>query len=213
MPIGEFVLESACRQLGAWGKGRPKLMVSVNASPRQLQEPEFIAVVERILHKHGIEPGNLQLEITEGLLQEDDDCIRAVAELQAMGVHVALDDFGTGYSSLASIRRLPIDSLKIDQSFVAGVSGENADAALVSAAISFAKAVGLQLTAEGIETAQQLAALRELGCELGQGFFLARPLAPEDIDRLLGESADEASARFATAFGSGRQGLGSPASE
>lgn len=213
VPIGEFVLESACRQLAAWGKGRPKLVVSVNVSPRQLQEPEFIDVVKRVLHAHGIEPGNLQLEITEGLLQEDEACIQAVATLQAMGVHVALDDFGTGYSSLASIRRLPIDSLKIDQSFVAGVIGEHADAALVSAAISFAKAVGLQLTAEGIETAQQLDALRELGCELGQGFFLARPLAPEDVDRLLGESTAETSARTAAAFGAGRQGLGSPANE
>ena len=213
MPIGEFVLDSACRQLGAWGKGRPKLVVSVNVSPRQLQEPGFIDVVERTLRTHGIEPTNLQLEITEGLLQEDEACIRAVAKLQAMGVHVALDDFGTGYSSLASIRRLPIDSLKIDQSFVAGVSGEHADAALVSAAISFAKAVGLQLTAEGIETPQQLAALRELGCELGQGFFLARPLAPEDIDRLLGESSEVTSARTEAMFGTGRRGLGSPASE
>lgn len=213
VPIGEFVLESACRQLAAWARGRPKLRVSVNVSPRQLQEPEFIDVVKRVLHAHAIDPQNLQMEITEGLLQEDEACIRGVATLQAMGVHVALDDFGTGYSSLASIRRLPIDSLKIDQSFVAGVIGEHADAALVSAAISFAKAVGLQLTAEGIETAQQLAALRELGCELGQGFFLARPLAPEDVDRLLGESTDETSARNAVTFGAGRRGLGSAASE
>lgn len=205
MPIGQFVLESACRHLRAWGQGRPTLVVSVNVSPRQLQEPEFINVVEQTLRTNHLDPKNLQLEITEGLLQEDEACIQAVAKLQAMGIHVALDDFGTGYSSLASIRRLPIDSLKIDQSFVAGVVGENADAALVSAAVTFAKAVGLRLTAEGIETPEQLAALRELGCELGQGFFLARPLAPEEIDRLLRASPDEARA-WTAAFQTGAAG-------
>jgi diguanylate cyclase (GGDEF)-like protein/PAS domain S-box-containing protein len=208
MPIGEFVLDSACRQLRGWGEGRPALVMSVNVSPRQLLEPTFVGVVERILRRHGVDPRNLQLEITEGLLQEDEACIRAVAKLQAIGIHVALDDFGTGYSSLASIRHLPIDSLKIDQSFIAGVVGEPADAALVLAAVSFAKAVGLQLTAEGIETSEQLAALRQLGCELGQGFFLARPLAPEDIDHLLAGSPEETSSKLQAAFGTGGQGLG-----
>jgi diguanylate cyclase (GGDEF)-like protein/PAS domain S-box-containing protein len=208
LPIGEFVLDTACRQLRAWLAVRPTLVMSVNVSPRQLQEPEFIGVVKRTLDRHGIDPRNLQLEITEGLLQEDEACIQAVAKLQVMGIHVALDDFGTGYSSLASIRRLPIDSLKIDQSFVAGAGGEYADATLVSAAISFAKAVGLTLTAEGIETAEQLAVLRELGCELGQGFLLARPMAAEDLDRMLGASTPERTAAKPAPFRAGRPRLG-----
>ena len=191
LPIGEFVLSTACKQLRAWDDLHPRrpLVMSVNVSPRQLQEPDFVGTVERNLWASQVAPDRLQLEITEGLLQEDEACIRTVARLQAIGVHVALDDFGTGYSSLASIRRLPVDSLKIDQSFVAGIVGEQQDAALVSAAVTFARAVGLELTAEGIENEEQLDALRRLGCRLGQGFHLGRPLPAAEVTRLLDEPA------------------------
>ncbi|MGI8871901.1 MAG: bifunctional diguanylate cyclase/phosphodiesterase [Candidatus Limnocylindria bacterium] len=186
VPIGEFVLERACRQLARWrgtAAGR-RLLVSVNVSPRQLQQPQLVARVEQILRVTGIAPRWLQLEITESWLQEDPACLAAVERLRALGFSVALDDFGTGYSSLASVASLPVDSLKIDRSFVSGHESQH-NGALVSAAVAFGTAVELEITAEGIETPEQLAAVRDLGCRFGQGFLLARPLPAGEVSALL----------------------------
>ena len=187
LAIGSFVLRTAVEQMQTWGasKAGKALVVSVNVSPRQLREPEFVDNVAALLKETNIDASLLQLEITESLIQEDETSVMTVSKLRALGVHVALDDFGTGYSSLGSLRRLPIDSIKIDRSFVSGTSDPEQGNAIVTAAVGFAAAAGLQVTAEGIETVEQLAALLKLGCRYGQGFLLAEVLPADEITDLI----------------------------
>ncbi len=189
VPIGRWVLQEACRQAASWQAACPRdppLILGVNLSPRQLQMPDLAAEVSQILRESGLPAGCLKLEITEGVLMQDMEATIAVLwQLKSLGSQLAVDDFGTGYSSLAYLKRLPLDVLKIDRSFVTGIGRQPEDQAIVRAIISLAKTLGLSLTAEGVETAEQAAALNAWGCECGQGYHFARPLGPSEIQALL----------------------------
>ena len=161
------------------------LAVSVNVSPRELAHPEFAPGVAAMLERVGLDPARLKLEITENATLEGAAAINSLRDLRAMGVRVAIDDFGTGYSSLGYFRDLPIDGLKIDRAFIAGLGREREDTAIVTAAVAFAQALGLEVTGEGIESAEQLERLRELGCQLGQGYLFSRPADASELTRRL----------------------------
>jgi diguanylate cyclase (GGDEF)-like protein len=181
--LGELVLRSACRDAAGW----PGLTVSVNVSARQMELTGMPGVVGAVLRETGLEPSRLALEITEGLLLEDTPAITETLQaLRRLGVRLLLDDFGTGYSSLAYLRRHPIDAIKIDRAFVAdlGDDGEG-DAAIVQAIIGMAKALGMRVVPEGVETAGQLRRLTALECDFAQGFHLSRPLPAAGIGALL----------------------------
>ncbi len=190
VPLGSWVLEEACRQARAWHRERPDgppLSVSVNLSVRQFQHPGVVADVARVLRETGLEPRLLTLEITESVaMDEEADTAAALRGLKALGVRLAVDDFGTGYSAFAYLRRCPVDALKIDRSCVAGLGRNPEDEAFVRAVVAFARMMGLEVTAEGIETDGQVTELRALGCERGQGFYFAAPLPAEVLTELLG---------------------------
>jgi len=178
LPLGRWVLGEACREAARWrdaGQGAP--YVAVNLSGRQLQDPQLVADVARTLATTGLAPEALLLEITEGAVMHDTAAsLRRLHELKALGVRLAIDDFGTGFSSLAYLQRFPVDVLKVDRLFVDGVADGGNSAALVRAIVTLGDTLGLRTVAEGIETEAQRAALRALGCALGQGNLLARPL-------------------------------------
>ena len=188
LPIGRWALERACLQARRWqdrfGERAPS--VSVNFSARQLHHPDVVCDVSRALRRAGLEPGRLVLEMTESVLIDDvDDGLAKLGSLKELGVLLAIDDFGTGYSSLAYLQRFPVDVLKIDRSFVDGIEGDGKRSALVRAVIDLAETFGLKTVAEGVETTAQWRRLRAMGCELGQGYRFARPLAAEDLEHLL----------------------------
>ncbi len=189
VPLGQWVLEEACRQMAAW-QARfptdPPLTVSVNLSPRQFQQPNLVAHVARALRQARLAPASLKLEITEGVVMRDPELtITMLGELKKLGIQIAIDDFGTGYSSLAYLKRLPLDILKIDRSFVNGIGRDKEDTAIVRAIIQLAKSLNLAVTGEGIETAEQSALLRSWDCERGQGYFYSRPLDAAGLTKLL----------------------------
>jgi diguanylate cyclase len=187
LPIGEWVLRTACAQSAqfAHAAGNP-LRLSVNISPRQFKAPELFGMIAELLAVHRMHPHDLQLEITEGvLLDERDGIAETVAGLRAIGVQVAMDDFGTGYSSLGYLRRFPIDRLKIDRSFVSDVVLNQDNAALTSAIISLGRSLKLPVTAEGVETAEQLEYLRARNCDEAQGFYFSTPLYPDQLMEFL----------------------------
>jgi diguanylate cyclase (GGDEF)-like protein len=188
VPIGEWVLRQACGDAAEWHR-RHGTVVSVNVSPRQLREQDFAGMVEAALRDSGLPPGALILEITEGVLVgEGSETGLAIAHLTALrllGVRVAVDDFGTGYSSLAYLRDLPIDTLKIDKSFLRESPRTTDQAAFVRAIVEMANSLSLGTVAEGVETAGQVELLRSLGCERGQGFHFARPTPADQITILL----------------------------
>lgn len=192
VPIGSWVLREACRTARAWfdaGLATPSLRISVNTSVRQLTDGAFVGEVERALADTHLPADCLVLEITESvMLTEETLAVTALRDLRARGVHIAIDDFGTGYSSLGYLKRLPVDGLKIDRSFIDGLGQDREKSAIVEAALAFAHALDLSVTAEGIETELQLAQLIELGCSLGQGFLFAPPLEPDTMRELLAAS-------------------------
>jgi diguanylate cyclase (GGDEF)-like protein len=176
--LGAWVLAEACRQTGVWHRSRPdfRLTIRVNLSARQIAQPDLVAMVVRALEGGGIEPSSLCLEITETALMADPAAgLKVLQDLRSLGVRLAIDDFGTGYSSLSYLKRFPVDVLKIDRSFVDGLGDDPEDTAIVTAIISLARALGLRVVAEGVETKRQLAELRRLGCDRAQGFMFARP--------------------------------------
>ncbi|CAA9453746.1 MAG: diguanylate cyclase/phosphodiesterase (GGDEF & EAL domains) with PAS/PAC sensor(s) [uncultured Rubrobacteraceae bacterium] len=180
VPIGKWVLEEACRQARQWRERQaspPALRMCVNLSVRQLRGTDLIADVTQALRKADLEACCLQLEVTESMIMEDEqhtiEMLRSVADL---GVQVAIDDFGKGYSSLNYLKELPANALKIDKSFVDGIAISDADTAIVRLIVELAHTLGMVVTAEGVETAAQLTRLRELGCDLGQGFYFSPPL-------------------------------------
>jgi diguanylate cyclase (GGDEF)-like protein/PAS domain S-box-containing protein len=188
VPIGSWVLDSACRQAAQWQRliGWSDFGISVNVSARQLQQPGFVATVEEVLAATGVAEGTVTLEITETVLLDDVNALEAVmAHLRKLGVRVAIDDFGTGYSSLTYLHSLPVDAVKLDRSFVAGVADDLHKRAIVTAVLSLAKALGLHTVAEGIETERQLAELRMLGCASGQGHLIAEAATADEISALL----------------------------
>ena len=180
--VGDFVLRSACAQLKRWHEaGATGLNVAVNVSPKQFKEGRLLEVVMEALNETKLDAQNLHIELTETSMIEDADCVlRVLTKLRETGVRVAIDDFGTGYSSLSYLKRLPIDFLKLDQSFVAGATTNPDDAALVMAIITLAHNLRLRVIAEGIETEEQLKFLKLLRCDEGQGYLFGRP-APADF--------------------------------
>jgi EAL domain-containing protein (putative c-di-GMP-specific phosphodiesterase class I) len=160
----------------------------VNASARELIEGAFVEGVEAVLAETGLPAASLALEITESMMLADETAaIASLRRLRELGVHIVVDDFGTGYSSLSYLKRLPVDGLKIDRSFVEGLGEEREKSAIVRATIALARALGLTVTAEGIETATQLRRLLALQCDLGQGYHFAPPLQPDAMTALLAE--------------------------
>ncbi len=179
--IGRHVLEETCRQARRWeavAPGDPPLRLHVNVSAAELRDPNLIAGMRALLEETGVPPGSLTLEITETELLDDASAGAArLGELRALGIRIALDDFGTGYSSLSYLHSLPLDSLKIAKPFVDGLGGDGRDASFIGVIVELARKLGLDVIAEGIETPAQLAALRDLEVELGQGFLVGRPAA------------------------------------
>jgi EAL domain-containing protein (putative c-di-GMP-specific phosphodiesterase class I) len=175
------VLGEACRQAAAWQRpGDEPITVSVNLAATELQQSEIVEQVERVLMETGLQPGCLKLEITEGVLIEHTDAVlETLHDLRKLGVTLVLDDFGTGYSSLSYLTRFPVQTLKIDRTFVAGLSCDRGARAIVRAIVTLAGGLDLDTTVEGIETAEQLAFVRDLDCCRGQGFYFWRPLSPE----------------------------------
>jgi diguanylate cyclase (GGDEF)-like protein len=187
IPIGEWVLSTACLQNKAWHEaGYGPIVVSVNLSNRQFDQKDLIEVVTRALRNADLNPRYLELEITESaVMQDPEEAIATLHKLRDLGIQISIDDFGTGYSSLNYLRRLPLDSLKIDRSFVTNLSTNPSDAAVVKAIIVLAHSLDLKVVAEGVETEQQLAFLRELGCDEIQGYLLSRPLPVVEISKVL----------------------------
>jgi diguanylate cyclase (GGDEF)-like protein len=182
MPIGKWVLRAACAQAAAWSAAGHALGVSVNVSVRQLERDELIDDVLEALADSGVEPAALTLEITESALMHDpDSVVRRLRALKKLGVRLSIDDFGTGYSSLAYLRRFPVDQLKIDRSFISGGGNSRRSATLVHMLVRLGETLGLETLAEGIETRRQLADLRTLGCDSGQGFLFSRPLEADAV--------------------------------
>ncbi len=186
-PIGAWVLREACRQASAWQHlGDVPITVGVNLSTQQLQQPDLIPQIVYILEETGLPPHLLQLEITESMLMQDVPTnVATLQQLRDMGVSLALDNFGTGYSSLSYLRLFPMDTLKIDKSFVDGLGKNPQDQAVLEAMISLARSFGMTVVAEGVETEQQAVLLQELECAKVQGFLFARPLRPEAVAPLL----------------------------
>jgi diguanylate cyclase (GGDEF)-like protein len=189
VPIGQWILEQACAQVQRWREaahGNGALLLSVNLSARQLVEPALVTSVVETLARTGLDPGALCLEITEhSAMTEEPTSAENVKALVAAGVHIALDDFGKGYSSLAYLKRLPVDVLKIDRSFIDGISASAQDAAIVAAMVALARALGLTTIAEGVETSRQHDEVRRLGCDLLQGYYFSRPLPAPAVEALL----------------------------
>jgi EAL domain-containing protein (putative c-di-GMP-specific phosphodiesterase class I) len=185
VPIGRWVLHEACRQARAWQvAGLQPLCIAVNVSPVEVRAPGFVSGIRATLKETGLEPRYLELELTEAVLMEKSRTVADVLrELKDIGVQLALDDFGTGYSSLGHLKRFPIDTLKIDQSFVRDLTTD--DAGIINAVIGMGKSLHMRVLAEGVETRQQLEVLQEHGCSEGQGYYFSRPVSAEDFGQLL----------------------------
>ena len=186
--IGQWVLEKACQQIRQWEtQAEPKeIQLAVNISVLQFRQSDFVENIEALLQRIPINPNLLKLELTESLVINDiNDTINKMHALRAMGVRFSMDDFGTGYSSLSSLRKLPFDQIKIDQSFVHDILTGSDDAIIVQAIISMAKNIGMDVIAEGVETETQRLLLEKLGCHLCQGYLYSKPLPIEEFETFL----------------------------
>lgn len=191
VPIGEWVLRTACAQTRAWQlAGFTPIRISVNLSSRQFEQPYLVEIVNQILEETGLKASYLELEVTESFLMADiERSFKTLKELQKLGICLALDDFGTGYSSLNYLKRFPVDMLKIDRSFVQDVMSNADSAAVTDAIIALAKSLRLKITAEGVETQEQLEYLQMRGCDEGQGFYFSRPVPADIIASMLQKSS------------------------
>jgi EAL domain-containing protein (putative c-di-GMP-specific phosphodiesterase class I) len=189
VPIGRWVIREACHTAIEWQQlypCDPPLVVCVNLSAKQLRDPDLFRDVHQIIQESGLEPSSLDLEITESVAMEDAPATAVrLEELHALGVQVIIDDFGTGYSSLSRLESFPVDYIKIDRSFVGRLEEKTGAAVLVKAMIDLSHALGIEVIAEGVETAGQLERLREMGCDLAQGYYFSRPQPSEAIQVLL----------------------------
>ncbi|MES2072708.1 MAG: EAL domain-containing protein [Pseudomonadota bacterium] len=187
IPIGRWVIATACHQMAAWkAAGFEDIKVAVNLSVRQTKNITLIDDVLNSLRKSGLEPRQLELEITESMLMDDiQDNVDLLENLQAAGIFLSIDDFGTGYSSMAYLKRLPIDQLKIDRAFVKDIPGNGDDEAIVSAIVSMAHSLGIAVVAEGAETIEQINFLRSVGCDSVQGYYIAQPMPAHEVEAFL----------------------------
>ena len=194
IPIGEWILESACRQLKTWqdqGYNVPKL--AINLSARQFDQNNLAQTIASILAATGVEARYVELEITESFLMENiDEATRTLRALNNLGVDISIDDFGTGYSSLIYLKRFPIDTLKIDRSFVTDIATDRDDATIVKAIITLAHSLQMKVIAEGVETEEQLAFLRQHGCDQYQGYYFSKPLPASELISVLPRTTHKA---------------------
>jgi EAL domain-containing protein (putative c-di-GMP-specific phosphodiesterase class I) len=193
VPVGEWVVRRACEDLNSWiAAGLPVLPIAVNLSACQFRQPDLDTRIRALVTEAGIDPGLIELEITESQLMHDpDQAIRVLRALREAGIRIAIDDFGTGYSSLAYLTRFPLAALKIDRSFVANVLSDQADATIVRTIIDMAQTLGFTVVAEGVETEAQAGFLRALGCEQAQGYFFARPMPAGALRDLLAATSNK----------------------
>jgi EAL domain-containing protein (putative c-di-GMP-specific phosphodiesterase class I) len=188
LPIGQWVLETACAQLKKWQQDEltRNLTLAVNVSAKQFRQTDFVEKIQETVQRHAINPKLLKLELTESLLQENiEETIGIMVLLNVIGIQFSLDDFGTGYSSLQYLKRLPLDQLKIDQSFVQDITSDNSDIAVVRATIAMAQSLKLNVIAEGVETDEQRQLLLKNGCTNYQGYLFGRPVSIEEFDAIL----------------------------
>jgi diguanylate cyclase (GGDEF)-like protein/PAS domain S-box-containing protein len=197
VPVGEWVLRAACEDLRRWqAQGLKELHVAVNLSARQFRQQDLDVRIRDVVESAGVDPSKIELEITESQLMNDpEQAVRVLRALTGAGLRIAIDDFGTGYSSLAYLTRFPLTSLKIDKSFVADVLTDEADATIVRTIIDMAHTLGFTVIAEGVESEQQAALLRALGCEQAQGYLFARPMPADDLARFILASRTAATPR------------------
>jgi EAL domain-containing protein (putative c-di-GMP-specific phosphodiesterase class I) len=188
--IDTWVLRTACTQAAAWCEaGHPDFFVAVNVSGRELGRSDLVDRIEGVLFESGLPPDRLEVEITESTAAaQPAEALEEMHQLRRAGISIAIDDFGTGYSSLSKLANFPADRLKIDRSFLSGIKNARDDAPLVSATIAMAHQLGMQVTAEGVETPAQLAFLRRRGCDLLQGYLFSRPVPAEQFEGLLAQA-------------------------
>ena len=190
VPLGEYVMRKACAQIAAWRSADPalaSLSVCVNLSPDELRHEQLPDQIEAVLAQSGLEPSALIVELTEsGAMADTGATLRVLSRLQRLGVRIALDDFGTGHSSLSYLKHLPIDEIKIDRSFVAGMSTDPSDATIVRSIIDLGHNLGHTVVAEGVEEPDTLERLVAQGCDQAQGYLISRPLPASDVSALLG---------------------------
>jgi EAL domain-containing protein (putative c-di-GMP-specific phosphodiesterase class I) len=190
LQLGQWVLREACYQIKRWQEKYPSdkaLYMTVNLSPKQFAQPDLVEQVSLILEETGLDPNFLKLEITESVLMDDFEAAAALlSQLRALGVRLSIDDFGTGYSSLTYLHRFPIDTLKIDRSFITRMDKENM--AIVRTILMLAENLNLDVVAEGVETQEQLALLRDVNCQNGQGYFFSRPMSAASAEKLIAET-------------------------
>jgi diguanylate cyclase (GGDEF)-like protein len=199
VPIGEWVLATACAQNQAWqGRALPRLSIAVNLSARQFADSALLAKLTRIIHTSGLDPALLELEITESVVMSyGESAVGVLDKLKSIGVQIAMDDFGTGYSSLAYLKRFPIDTLKVDRSFIRDIPGNSGDMKITRAIIAMAHGLRLKVVAEGVETADQLQFLQSQSCDAVQGYFLYPPLEEDEVAEVLEFNRRNCAASFA----------------
>jgi EAL domain-containing protein (putative c-di-GMP-specific phosphodiesterase class I) len=192
IPLGKWILETAFHQLSVWQTqfpSQPPLMMSINLSGTQLAQENLVEVIEQLLKTTGIAPQTIKLEITESVAMKDvEAAISILLKLRSLNLHLSIDDFGTGYSSLSYLHRFPINTLKIDRSFVSHMTDADEDAAIVKTIIMLSDNLGIDVVAEGIETKSQELKLQQLGAEYGQGYFFSKPLDSDNASKLLKEA-------------------------
>ena len=189
IPLGDWVLKTSCLQAKAWVAQGFDMRIAINLSTRQFQDPALLPKIKSLLSETGLAPSRLELEITESAAMLDPEAsIQVLGKLKSLGLQIAIDDFGTGYSSLSYLKRIPADIIKIDRSFVLGVHNDSDDAAIVRTILALAEALEKRCLAEGIETVEHFATLRNLGCHYGQGYWMSKPVPVADLEKLLNEN-------------------------
>jgi EAL domain-containing protein (putative c-di-GMP-specific phosphodiesterase class I) len=186
VPIGRFVLQQALTQFSRWRAHKPEMTLSLNISARQLRDPALPVLIGESIHAGELDPAAIYLDVSEiGLAEDPDSTIRALRALKATGVRITIDDFGVGALSLAWLTQMPVDALKIHESFVAGLGASSENASLVGALVELGHALGLDVIAKGVENEAQLEQLRELGCDAVQGYVIGRPVTGDELEALL----------------------------
>jgi EAL domain-containing protein (putative c-di-GMP-specific phosphodiesterase class I) len=186
VPVGEWVIDTACAQIAAWQRTRVGLPIAINLSARQFLRTDIGAIIDRATRNHAIDPSLLDIEITESdAMEKADESVVILQRLKALGIGIAIDDFGTGYSSLSYLKRFPVDRIKLDRSFVNGLPNDAEDVSISRAVITMAHSLGLKVVAEGVETEAQRGFLAAHGCDEMQGYLFARPLPAAECEQFL----------------------------